>query len=158
MDQPIGTAQIDECAEISQRRDATVAHLASLQLREQAVLLLGTAFLRRRTLGQDEPVAAAVHLDDLEVERLAAHRAQLVLDLVFGTPAAQLDDLAKWHEAAYPVDGDDQAAFVVVDDLAGDDLFGVLFRLQVAPADLGAGAIDRDDGPTIRVLRNDDDG
>src|SRR5207244_4766321 len=111
---------------------------------------------RRRALGQDEPIAAAVHLDDFEVERLAAHRAQLVLDLLFGATAAQLDDLAERHEAAHPIDRDDQAAFVVIDDLAGDDLFGILLRLQVAPADLGPGAIDRDDGPTVRVFGDDD--
>src|SRR6266852_3044707 len=116
MDQSVGTAQIDERTEISQRRDAAVANFAGLQLREQAVLLLGATFLRRCALGQDEPIAAAVHLDDLEVERLAAHRAQLVLDL-----------------------------------------FRVCFRLQVTPADLGAGAIDRDDRPTVRVFGNDDD-
>src|SRR4030088_3260301 len=133
-----------------------MAHFAGLQLGEQAVLLLRAALLRGRTLGQDEPIAPAVHLDDLEVERLAAHRAQLVLDLVLGAAAAQLDDLAERHEAAHAVDGDDQAALVVVDHLAGDDLFGVLLDLQITPADFGAGAIDRDDRPTVGVFGDDD--
>ena len=45
----------------------------------------------------------------------------------------------------------------MIDHLAGDDLLVVLLRLQVAPADLGARAIDRDDRPPVGVLGHDDD-
>src|SRR5205823_4782759 len=116
-------------------------NLACLQLGQQPILLLGPPFLGRRPLGQDEPIAAAIHLDDLEVERLPAHRAQLVLDLFFGAAAPELNDLAERHEAAYAVDRDDQAALVVVDHFAGDDLFSVLLGLQVTPTDLGSRSI-----------------
>ena len=81
-----------------------MADLAGLQLGQQTVLLLRAPFLRRRALRQDQPIAAAIHLDDLEVEGLAAHRAQLLLDLFLGAAAAQLDDLAERHEAAHAVD------------------------------------------------------
>src|SRR5207244_8447562 len=59
-------------------------------------------------------------------------------------------------DTAYAVDGDEQATFVVIDDVAGDDLFGVLFGLQIAPAELSPGAIDRDDGATLGVFGHDD--
>src|SRR5207302_5221496 len=121
------------------------------------VLLLGPPFLGRRALRQDEPVATPIHLDDLEVERLATHGAQLLFDLFLAATAAQLDDLTERHKTAHTVDRDDQTALVVVDHLTGDDLFGVLLRLQITPADLGSGAIDRDDRASLGVLGNNDD-
>src|SRR5205823_7671574 len=142
VDEAVGAAEIDKCAEIGQARDATVADVASLQLGQQTVLLLRSTLLGRRALGQDEPIAAAIHLDDLEVERLTAHRAQLFFDLFLAPAAAQLDDLAERHEAAHAVDRDDQTTFVVVDHFAGDDFLVVLLGLQVTPADFGASAID----------------
>src|SRR5688572_19861268 len=125
MDQAISTTQIDEGAEVGEARDAAMANLAGLQLGEQPILLLGASLLSGRALRQDEPVAAAVHLDDLEIQGLAAHRAQLFLDLVLATTATQLDDLRQRHETAHAVDRDDQATLVVVDDFAGDDLLVV---------------------------------
>src|SRR5207245_1764177 len=106
----------------------------------------------------NQPVAAAIHLDDLEIERLAAHRAQLGLDLFLAAAAAQLDDLAERHEAADAVHRDDQATLVVVDDLAGDDLLGVLLDLQVAPAVFCPRAVNRNNRAALGVLGHDDDG
>ena len=134
-----------------------MANLARLQLGEQPILLLCTPLLRRRPFGQDEPVAPPIHLDNLEVQGLAAHRVQLLFDLFLAATAPQLDDLAERHEAADAVDRDDQATFIVVDDLALDDLFGVLLGLQVTPADLGARPVDRNDGPAFGILWDDDD-
>src|SRR5438132_47613 len=93
--QPVSSAEIDEGAEVGQRRDAAMANLTSLQLGEQPILLLRPPLLRSRALRQDEPVAAPIHLDDLEVERLTAHGAQLLFDLFFAPAAAQLDDLTE---------------------------------------------------------------
>ncbi len=61
--------------------------LARLQLGQQAVLLRGAALLARGALGQDQPVATPVHLDHLEEQVLAAHGAQLLLDLFVGAAA-----------------------------------------------------------------------
>jgi len=88
MDEPIGPAEIDESAEISQAGDAAVPHLAGLQLGQQAIFLLCPPFLGRGPLRQDEPIAPPVHLDDLEIEGLAAHRAQLLFDLFLAATAA----------------------------------------------------------------------
>src|SRR5262252_9381877 len=156
VDQPIGAAEVDEGAKVGQARDAAMADLAGLQLGQQAILLLRTALLGRGALREDQPIAAAIHLDDLEVQRLAAHRPQLFFDLVLGAASSELDDLAQRDEAAHAVYRDDQPTLVVVDHVAGDDLFGVLLGLQVAPADLRACSVDGDDRAALGVLGNDD--
>ena len=156
VDQAVGAAEVDERAEVGQAGHAAVANLARLQLGQQPILLLRAPLLSRRALGQNQPIAAAIHLDDLQEQGLAAHRAQLLLDLFLAAAAPQLDDLAERHEPAHAVDRDDQAAFVVVDHLTGDDFLGVLLGLQVTPADLGPRAINRDDRAAVGVLGHDD--
>ena len=46
----------------------------------------------------------------------------------------------------------------MVDHFAGDDFLGVLFGLQVTPADLGARTVDRDHRSALGVFGHDDHG
>ena len=86
----VGATEVDEDTEAADAGDAALADLALFELGEQAVLLLRAPLLQRRALGEDDAVAAAVDLDDLEPELLADGGRETALAVLFG---ANADDL-----------------------------------------------------------------
>ena len=62
------------------------------------------------------PLATLIHLEELEVEGLAAHRAQRLLHRVLACATGDLDDLAERRQARDGVALDQQPAAVLVDD------------------------------------------
>ena len=119
---------------------------------EQPILLARSALLKRRPLGQDQPVPPAVHLDDLEEQRAPLHRLETRLDRLVRAATPQIGDLRQRHEPAHALDVDDEPALVVLDDLALDGLPVLVALLEVAPAALGAGARQREDDTALLIL------
>jgi len=125
---------------------------------EQGFLAAGALLLHGQAFGQDQAVAGAVELDDLQLEHAAAHRGQALGDLrrlaafrTLGQPA-QLGYLRNRHEAAH-ADVDDEAPLVIVDDRRFDDAFLVHLLLGLAPRLFHARALEREDGMTLDALR-----
>src|SRR5262249_3575103 len=109
VDEAVRAAEVDEGAEVAQARHPALAGVALLQLAEQALLLARAPLLDRRALGEDQAVAPAVHLDDLEQQPPAVHRRQAVLDRLVGRAAAlEVDDLRQRYEAAHAEYVDDE--------------------------------------------------
>src|SRR5262249_22445698 len=112
MDEAIGTAQVHKRAEVGEVGDDTLPHLANLQLVQQLFAPLGTPFLYGQALGEDEAVAVAIDLDDLELQPTPHHACQLLLCLgvVGGVLALEVEDLADGNKPADALEIDDQAA------------------------------------------------
>src|SRR4029078_13167233 len=158
-------------AERSDRADRAGDLLADLQAAEQLVALLAALLVERDLLRQDQAVRLAVDLKDLEPERAADERHQLLGDLlgrvarlVVLRAAGEVDDLADREGAAGGAVGDvadrDQAAdaafaneatLFVVDDRRLDDDARLELLLHGAPLALQAGAAKRQDD--VRLAR-----
>ena len=106
------------------RGDAALANFALAQLLDQLLLHLVALFLHGLALGEDQPVAMAVDLDDLERQMGADHAGHLGLLAGF-VATTDFGDLRRGHETAHTVQIHQQAALVVIDDLGVDD--AVLF-------------------------------
>src|SRR5437867_12833263 len=98
MDESIGAADVDERAEVADRRDHAGATVALLGRGEQLVFASLTYFLDRLALGKDEPIAIAIDLDDFERQRRADHLGHVRL-LLRLRPAADAADLRCRNEA-----------------------------------------------------------
>ena len=93
---PSRAAQVDEGAEAANVAHDALPHLSDLQLVQQHLAAARADLALGDALGQDQAIAAAVELDDLDVD-LAANqfrqpRGQLILGLVAGA-AAQAGEL-----------------------------------------------------------------
>src|SRR5947207_436522 len=71
MRETVGTAEVNEHSEVTDRRDAAGADLALVQLVQQTVFLLGAPLLQRGALRKDRAIAAAIDLDHLQAQRAA---------------------------------------------------------------------------------------
>ena len=138
----VGPAQIDEHAEGPDAGDPTGADFVLVQLVEQAIFLLGAPFLHGGALGEDHAVATAVDLDHLEAQRAALVFAQLGDGLL--AVAGDADDLAERNEGVDALNVDQQAALVAAADPPVEDFALVVATLQLVPALLAAGAVDRE--------------
>jgi hypothetical protein len=129
------------------------ADLALAKLGDQLILAPAARLLGGDPLGEDQPVAAAVQLDDLDRDALPDHglQARVGLFLVVGVvPHAR--DLRHRHEAAQPEDVDDQAAAVGLPDRRVEDRALVEQPLDVPPALLLAPALQRQQDAPLAVL------
>src|SRR5215218_2482151 len=112
MNESVRPADVDEGAEVADRRDPALADLALVEFGDQPLLHLVTAFLDRLALREDESVAVAVDLDDLE-RQLHADQTGHVSLLARLITAPNLSHLGCRHEAAHPVQVHEQATLVV---------------------------------------------
>ena len=147
VDEAVHAAEIDEGAEVHDRRDDTTADLARLQVGEELVPGLPLGLLQVRPPGEDDVVAVLVQLDDLGLEG-AAH-----VGLEVAHPA-QLHQGGR--EEAPEADVEDQAALDDLDDRALDDTVGLLDLLDRAPGPLVLGPLLGQDQPAFLVLLGED--
>ena len=144
VDQTVGAAEVDEGTVAGQTAHLAGDHVADLELLEELLALARPVLVLRRALGDDEPVALAVDLEDLDGD-LGPHQ----LHQVAGELARHL---AGGQEAAQPHDVDDQAALVLLADLGVEDLALRLLLGDRLPDRLGAGLAEREDDPPLLVL------
>jgi len=122
--QAVHAAQVDERAEVDDRRHDALADLAPAQRVEEGVAHLGLGLLEPGAAGQHHVVAVLVQLDDLGFDLPADVRLQVA-------DPAHLHQRRR-QEAAQP-DVQDQAALDDLDDGAGDDAVLFLDPLDGAP-------------------------
>src|SRR5256886_16071238 len=125
MDEAIGRAEVDERAVGRQSRHFAVNLVADLQLFEELPSLPGPILVEGRLLADDQPVALAVDLENLDADALA--------DELLEVRAVGARDLGGWQEAAQAQDIDDQAALVLLADLGIHHLAGGLLILRLDP-------------------------
>ena len=141
--QAVDAAQVDECAEVDDRRHDALADLALLQGVEEVLADLGLGLLKPGTAGQDHVVPVPVQLDDLGLDLLAHVRLEVA-------HAAHLDQGGR-QEAAQ-ADVQDEAALDDLDDGAGDDAVLFLDLLDRAPGPLVLSALLGQDQAAFLVL------
>ncbi len=151
VDEPVRPTNVHEGAEVADGGDPALTNLALLQLLDQPLLHHIAAFLDGLPLGEDQPVAMAIDLDDFQRQH-RADQARHVGLLARVVAATDLGDLGGGHEAAHPVQVHQQATLVVVGDLRLDDLVRLVQLLQPPPALLLPGAVDTDDCVPLVVL------
>ena len=148
VDETIGAAEVDEGTVAGQPAHLAGDHVADLELLEELLALARPVLVLRGALGDDEPVALAVDLEDLDGD-LGPHQLQEV--------AGELArNLAGGQEAAQPHDVDDQAALVLLANLGVEDLALRLLLGHRLPDRLGAGLAEREDDPPLLVLGLED--
>ena len=148
VDQAVGAAEVDEGAVGGEAADAALDHVADLELLEELLALAGAVLVHRRLLADDEAVALAVDLEDLDLDLLAQQ--------LLGGVGELAADLAGGQEAAQAEHVDDQAALVLLADLGLDDLAGLLALGGLGPDALGLGAAQRQDDVAVLVLGLED--
>src|SRR5690606_30196659 len=78
VDQPIRAADVDKRAEIGKAHHAPLADLPDLQFLEQLLTPPCALLLCRCPLGEDQPVATPIHLNNLDADLLTDHAAPAV--------------------------------------------------------------------------------
>ncbi len=144
MDQAVGGTQVDEGAVSRQPGHLALDLVADLQLLEKLTPLACPVFIEGCLLADDQPVALAIDLEDLDADPLAH---QLLEVRAIGT-----GNLGGRQEAAQTQDVDDQAALVLLADLGIHHLAGDLLILRFDPDGLGAGAAQRQDDVAVFVF------
>ena len=150
----VGAAEVDEHAKVGDRRDAARADLPFFEVVEDLVLLLLAHLGHRRALGEDDAVALAVELDDLQAHALADEAGERIRGIRI--IAADAVDLRQRDEGVDAIDVDEDAATVVAGDLRVEDLAGFVARREDVPALFAARAVERDDGVAFRRRRLQD--
>ena len=149
MDQSVHTAQVDEGAEVDDRRHDALADLARLEVVEELLPLLLLRLLQPRPPAQHHVVAVLVELDDLGLEG-APDVGQQVAD------PPELDQAG--GQEAPQADVEDQAALDHFDDRSGDDAVLLLDPLDRAPRPLVLGPLLGQDQSPFLVLLLEDEG
>ena len=149
VDEAVHAAEVDEGAEVDDRRHHALADLARLEVGQELLALLLLGLLQPGPAGQHHVVAVLVELDDLGVE-LPADVGLQVAD------PAQLDQGG--GQEAPQADVEDEAALDHLDDRAGDDAVGLLDLLDGAPRPLVLGPLLGQDQPAFLVLLLEDQG
>src|SRR6185437_397429 len=145
----VHAAEVDERAEVDDRRDDALADLALAQRVEERVTHLGLGLLEPGTAGQDHVVAVLVQLDDLGFDFLADVRCQVA-------HAAHLDQRCRQETAQ--ADVEDETTLDHLDDGAGDDAVLFLDLFDVAPGTLVLSALLGQDQAAFLVLLGEDQG
>src|SRR5947209_5299661 len=157
MDEAIGTAEIDEGAEAGQVTDRAAPNLSGLELVEKLVFLFGALLLDGRALRKDEPVAAAIDLNNLQRKSPAIHgREQLshFLALAFLTRnTSEVENLRDRDKSANTFDVHDEAALVIVHDGGLDDRAVVIQILDLPPGPFHARSAEGQYGMTFGAFR-----
>src|SRR6266852_4916726 len=144
VDEPVRAADVDERAVARDAGDGPLDGGTYLQPAEELLALASAILVLRRLLADDQPVALAVDLQDLDRDALPDQRLQ----------AARVctRHLARRQEAAKPEDVDDQTALVLLADIGFDHrAVGLLLRGH-QPRGLGAGAPQAEDDVALFVL------
>src|SRR6202521_4088837 len=144
MDQAVGSAQVDERAVGRQSGHLALDLIADLQLFEELAPLARTILVEGRLLADDQPVALAVDLEDLDADPLA--------DQLLEIRAIGAGDLGGRQEATQSQDVDDQATLVLLADLGVHHLAGGLLVLRFYPDRFGAGTAERQDDVAVLVF------
>ena len=143
---PVEAVEVDERAEVGDVLDAALLDLALLERGEELGLALGERALDELAARDDEVAALVGDLDDLELERLADVRLEVLdrRDL----------DLAAGEERLHVVDHDEEPAPHGALDRAGDDAALDIALEDLLPADLVVGgALGEHDHPRLVVLK-----
>src|SRR5947209_13943910 len=77
VDETISTSQVHKGPKVRQIAHHTTAHFAGLQLIEQLLTPPLTPFLDSQALRENQSIACAIDLNDLELQHLIFHRLQL---------------------------------------------------------------------------------
>ena len=143
MDHSIHAAQRHKDAKIGDARDGTRTDIAFFQFGQEALFLPLAHFARGRAFGEDEAVALAVQLDDLQAQFLSDQRAQIGFAAFGGagldSSAERALQLRGRHKAAHLAHTYDQSALVKPGDLRLKDLRRLEQFLGVAPVALHLG-------------------
>jgi len=124
--QAIDTAQVDERAVIGDVLDHTFDDLTLLELGHDVGALLSPGLLQHRPAGDDDVAAPAIHLEDLELQRLMHQRAN-----VADRPDIHL---AARQEGDSAVEIDGEATLDLVEDDASNLLAPLELLLEARPA------------------------
>src|ERR1700687_1856668 len=131
VDQAVGGAQVDEGAVGGQTGNLALDLVADAQLLEELAALARPVLVEGGLLADDQPVALAVDLEDLDADPLT--------DQLLEVRAVAARPLGGWKEATQAEDVDDQAALVLLADLGVHHLAGRLLFLGLDPDGLGTG-------------------
>src|SRR5262249_47965328 len=145
----VDAAEVDECAEVDDRADDTLADLALLQRVQEVLANLALGLLKPGPAGQDHVVAVLVQLNDLGLDFLADVRLEVA-------DPAHLDQ--RGGQEAAQADVPDQAAPDHLDHGAGDHAVLVLDLLDRAPGSLVLSSLLGQDQPALFVLLLQDQG
>src|SRR5215208_3694377 len=116
MNKSIGSADVNERAEVADRRDTPLADLALAELVDQSLLHHVSPLLHRLALGEDETVSVPIDFDHLQRQR-ASDQARHVGLLACFVASSDLCYLGGWNEATHAVEVHQESALVVVGDL-----------------------------------------
>ncbi len=142
--QAVDAAEIDERAVVGDVLDDALDGRAFLQRRQELLALLAEARLEHGAARDDDVVALAVELDDLELERLVLERRR-VLD------RTDVDERSG-EERANAVDHHGEAALHLAGDEAGDDRALLHRGLEVVPGLEALRLVARELGLAVAVL------
>ncbi len=154
MNETISATQIDEDAELADAGDLAALDLALSQLGQEALLLLGPPLLHGRSLRENDSVATAVDLDDLDAKGLAHPRGQTLLArLVGGASKAGARQLGERYESMNAFHVHQEAALVEAGHFTFEGCALLVVLLEETPALLAAGPIERDDDLALEGFR-----
>ena len=132
MDQPIDAAEVDERAELREPDNHAFANLADGERSKQLLLLGVELFFEHLTLGENDPMALVIKVDDLEPQALTDEFVEIADRLAANLRGGDKAAHAEVDENAALDDLRDRRLddFVVV--VRGDDLFPGLERASAA--------------------------
>src|SRR5690606_26529987 len=142
--QAVDAAQVHEGAVVGEVLDHALDDRAFLQPLQQLLALLGVLALDHRTAGDDDVVALAVQLDDLELEFLALEVGRIA-------HRAHVHQRAR-QERTDVLDVDGEAALDLAGDAAGDGLVAFHRFFQLVPDHGALGLLARQHGLAEAVL------
>ena len=143
VNESVDAAEVDERAEVDDRRDDALANLALGEVAEERGAALALRLLEQRTAGKHDVVAVLVELEDLGLDLLAEVRREVA-------NAAKLDE--RRGKESTQSDVDDEATLDDLDDRTGHDAVGILDLLDIAPRALVLRALLGQDEATLFVL------
>src|SRR5258706_16189860 len=94
MDQAVSSAEINECAKVTQSADHALTYFAFLQFVQQQFLACFTTTTLRVTLAEDQTAALAVDFDHLNGDLLTEQCGHKTLTVIFGDVTRQINDMA----------------------------------------------------------------
>ncbi len=139
----VDAAQIDEGAELGDVLDDALADLADLDLAEELLLHLLALVLQQLAAADDDVAAGLVDLEDLALDRLVD---------VIGDVRRPADVHLRGRQKDVDADVDEQAAFDLARDQAGDDIALLMLGDNVFPFLLPFGLAVTEDDRAALVL------
>src|SRR5690606_16351715 len=157
VDQPVRAADVDKRAEIGKAHHAPLADLPDLQFLEQLLTPPCALLLCRCPLGEDQPVATPIHLNNLDADLLTDHAAPAVRWLLAPIATATLHaDLRRRHKATNTPEGHNQTTLVVAGDPARVGFLGHKVSLRLLPVLLLERAAQREHRMVAGTFQSED--